>query len=109
MRLPPRIERARDDIAPKPSPDNGSIHFVVIQQALTNNEKIVIAALTMVAARAAPEQDDRARVEVVNETTHRLGESGIEYRPALHTVSYIQARRKIHHFFVADRALAVRL
>ena len=86
MRLSPRIERARNDIAPKSSPDNGPVHFVVIQQALTNNEKIVIAALTMVAARAAPEQDDRAWVEVVNETAHRLGESGIVYQPALHAV-----------------------
>src|SRR5579871_5146259 len=85
MRVSPRVQRARNDIAVKSAPGHGSVRLVVIQQPLADHEKVVIAFCSMVPTRAAPEQDDRAGLKAIDETADRLGESGIVYRPVLHT------------------------
>src|SRR5258705_6831761 len=85
MRLSPRVERARNDIAAKSAPGYGPICLVVIQQSFAHDEEIVIALCPMIPTRAAPEQDDRAGVKALNETADCLGESCIMYRPVLHT------------------------
>jgi len=68
MRLSPCFERARNDIAAKSAPGYGPIRLVVIQQSLAHDKEIVIALCPMVPTRAAPEQDDRVWVKVLNET-----------------------------------------
>lgn len=93
MRLSPRVQRGRNDIAVKSAPGHGSVHLVVIQQSLADDEKVVIALCPMVPTRAAPEQDDRAGVKALNETADRLGEPGIVYGPMLHAAEiYIRPR-----------------
>src|SRR3954469_8887997 len=84
MRLPPRVEGARNDIAAKSAPDYGPIRLVVIQQSFAHDEEIVVALCPMAPTRAAPEQDDRAGVKALDETADGLGESRIMYRPLLH-------------------------
>jgi hypothetical protein len=92
MRLSPRVECARNDIAVKSAPGYGPVRLVVIQQSLANDEEIVIALRSMVPTRAAPEQDDRAGVKTLNETADRLGEACIMYRWVLHTDGNIPNR-----------------
>ena len=84
MRRSPSVQRARNDIAVKPTPGNGPVRLIVVRQSLADHEKVVIALCLMVPTRAAPEQDDRAGVKALDETADRLGESGIVYRPVLH-------------------------
>ena len=94
MRLSPCIERARNDIASKSTPGYWPVHFVVIQQSLTDNEDIVITVCPMGSPSTTPKQDNRAGVKDLNETADRLGESCIMHRPVLHTDNISNRARK---------------
>jgi len=48
------------------------VDFVVISQFIAYDKKIVIAFGAIFAARATPEQDDRARMQGIHKTPDRL-------------------------------------
>ena len=89
MGLAPCIPRTWHDIAPKPAAGDGTVHLVVIQQSIADDEKIVIALGPSGSAGTAPEKDNGARMQLLHETFYRFGEPGILHRSALHTILYI--------------------
>jgi hypothetical protein len=91
MGFAPCLNRARHNIAPKPASCYRPIDFVIIQQPLTDNKKIVIAVRPTGTARAAAEQDDGAWMQAFREAGYRLRESGV-LNGLLSHGSYVSAR-----------------
>ena len=95
MSLPPSVDRAGNDIAPKSASRYGPVDLVVIQELLADDEKVVIALCPIGPARPAAKKDDRARMQPLHETVYCLRKPGILYGSLSHMSVYIGVGARI--------------
>jgi uncharacterized membrane protein YfcA len=86
----------------KSAPGNGSVNFVVAAELVADDKKVVIAFRAVLAAGAAPKQDDRARMQGIHETADGLLQSRVIYSLAEHAKGEVHKTHLPKHISHAE-------